>query len=65
MKLTPEQYRDDLMLYLRAVCAANSADTQYQKGIRDMAEVVGFWLENDDNFNKKEMRFYEYADKRN
>jgi hypothetical protein len=53
MKLTLEQYRDDLVLYILAV-KNNYPDYQaYHRGVRDMAEVVMHWLENEDNFNYK------------
>jgi len=48
-----ESIKIDLMQYIRAVCAANSSDTQYQNGIRDMGEVIGFWLENNNNFKHR------------
>lgn len=54
MNLTLEQYRDDLMLYILAV-KANYPDYQaYHRGVRDMAELVIHWLENEDNFKQKE-----------
>lgn len=54
MKLTPEQYRDDLIIYIQAV-QNNYRDYQaYDKGIREMGEVIIHWLENEDNFKQKE-----------
>ena len=57
MKLTPEQYRNDLIMYIQAV-KNNYPDYQaYHRGIRDMTEVVMHWLENEDNFKQKEGRW--------